>query len=83
MAAGVDYTILRPGGMTSDPASGTAVKTTDRMTMGVINRADLGRIVADCIDDPGTVGEIYHTVDPEITWQAPLQRGEDSPSAKP
>ena len=66
VAADIDYTILRPGGMTSDPASGTAVRTTDRMTMGVINRADLGRIVADSIDDPGASGEIYHTVDPGL-----------------
>jgi hypothetical protein len=26
------------------------------------------------------VGHIYATVDPEIKWQPPLQRGEDLPS---
>jgi uncharacterized protein YbjT (DUF2867 family) len=82
MNAGVDATILRPGGLTNDPPSGTAIKTTDHMTMGVINRADLGQLVAGCIDDSSTIGEIFHTVDPEITWQAPLQRGEDLPPKK-
>jgi len=78
MAADLDATILRPGGLTNDPASGTAIKTSDHTVMGVANRADVGRLAADCIADPTTVGEIYHTVDPEIKWDAPLQRGDDS-----
>lgn len=82
-ASGLDYTILRPGGMTSDPASGTAIKTEDQKRMGVINRADLAALLIDCLDDDSTIGRIYHTVDPEITWQAPLQRGDDSLHRKP
>lgn len=77
MQAGIDATILRPGGMTSDPASGTAIKSEDHSLMGVINRADLAQLTVDCIDDESAIGKIYHTVDPQITWQAPLQRGED------
>jgi len=77
MQSGLDATILRPGGMTSDPASGTAIKSEDHTLMGVIHRADLAQLTVDCIDDDATIGRIYHTVDPEITWQAPLQRGED------
>lgn len=83
MQAGLDATILRPGGMTSDPASGTAIRTDDHMVMGVINRADLARLTVDCLDDDATIGGIFHTVDPEITWQAPLQRGEDLGHRKP
>lgn len=76
MQSSLAATILRPGGMTSDPASGTAIKTDDHTVMGVINRADLAQLTVDCLDDDATAGKIYHTVDPEITWQAPLQRGE-------
>lgn len=76
--SGLDYTILRPGGMTNDPASGTAIKTDDHNRMGVINRADLAALVVDCLSDDATIAKIYHTVDPEITWDAPLQRGDDS-----
>jgi uncharacterized protein YbjT (DUF2867 family) len=75
----LDWTILRPGGMTHDPASGTAIRTEDRMAMGVINRADLARLVVECLDDPATIGRVYHTIDPAITQAAPLQRGEPLP----
>ncbi len=78
MACGLDATILRPGGLTNDPASGTAIRTTDRSAMGVANRADVGALVVECIDDADSIGEIYATIDPEIKWEAPLQRGDDS-----
>jgi uncharacterized protein YbjT (DUF2867 family) len=74
--AGLDYTILRPGGMTSEPASGTSIRTEDHGVMGVISRADLALLVVDCLDDDTSIGRIYHTVDPAITREAPLQRGE-------
>ena len=80
MQSGMRATILRPGGMTSDPASGTAIKSEDHTLMGVINRADLARLTVDCLDDDASIGRIYHTIDPEITTQAPLQRGEDLPA---
>jgi len=82
MASGLDYTILRPGGMTHDPASGTAVRTEDRLAMGVINRADLARLVVDCLDDHLSIGRVYHAVDPAIKRQPPLQRGEDLPGGR-
>jgi len=83
LGAGLDATILRPGGMTSDPASGTAIKTEDQMMMGVINRADLAQLTVECLDEDASIGRIYHTIDPEITWDAPLQRGDDSHHKKP
>lgn len=83
MQSGLDATILRPGGMTSDPASGTAIKTDDHTVMGVINRADLATLTVDCLDDDATAGTIYHTVDPEITWEPPLQRGEGFSGRRP
>ncbi len=79
MASGLDYTILRPGGMSHDAASGTAIRTEDRKAMGVINRADLARLVVDCLDDPLSVGRVYHAIDPAIKREAPLQRGEELP----
>ena len=74
----LDYTILRPGGMASDPATGTAIRTEDHSVMGMINRADLGRLVVECL------GHIYHATDPGIDEQPPLQRGETlGPGPKP
>ncbi len=81
VASGLRYTILRPGGMNDDPASGTAIRSEDHSLMGVIHRADLARLVVECLDDESTVGRIYHAVDPAIKWQPPLQRGEDLPKS--
>lgn len=82
MGSGLGYTILRPGGMTHDPASGTAIRTEDRSAMGMINRADLARLIVDCLDDPLSIGKVFHTVDPAIQREAPLQRGEGLPGGR-
>ena len=79
-ASGLDYTILRPGGMNSDPATGMAIKTEDHAAMGTITRADLAQLVVDCLDDNTTIGKIFHTIDPSIKTRPPLQRGQDLPS---
>ena len=73
--SGLDATILRPGGMRSDPATGTAIKTEDHSVMGMIHRADLATLVVESLDDDTTIGKIFHTVDPEIKEAPPLQRG--------
>ncbi len=80
VASDLDYTILRPGGLTSEPGTATGISTEDHSVMGVITREDLARLVVECLDDDRTIGKIYHTIDPEIKWQAPLQRGEDLPN---
>jgi nucleoside-diphosphate-sugar epimerase len=74
-ASGLDWTILRPGGMASEPATGTAIKTEDHTMMGMIQRADLAVLVVECLDDAQTTGRIYHTIDPAAKEQPPLQRG--------
>ena len=81
-ASGLDYTILRPGGMNSDPPSGTAIKTVDHTAMGIISRADLGALLVDCLDDADTIGQTYHAIDPKIKELPPLQRGDDLPKSK-
>jgi uncharacterized protein YbjT (DUF2867 family) len=75
MQSGLDATILRPGGMRSDPATGTAIKTEDHTIMGMIHRADLAALVVESLDDDATIGKIFHAVDPEIKEAPPLQRG--------
>ncbi|MGI9308611.1 MAG: SDR family oxidoreductase [Gammaproteobacteria bacterium] len=73
--SGLDWTILRPGGMASEAATGTAIKTEDHTVMGMIQRADLAALVVECLDDSSTIGRIYHTIDPEAKEEPPLQRG--------
>jgi len=75
-SSGLDATILRPGGMRSEPATGTAIKTEDHSVMGMIHRADLAALVVGSLDDDTTIGKIFHSFDPEIEETPPLQRGE-------
>ena len=76
MRSGLKATILRPGGMRSEPPTGNAVKTEDHTVMGTINRSDLAALVVECLDDETTVGKIFHAYDPQIQELPPLQRGE-------
>jgi uncharacterized protein YbjT (DUF2867 family) len=71
----LQWSILRPGGMASETATGTAIRTEDHTTMGMIQRADLAALVIECLDDAQTIGKIYHAIDPEAKEQPPLQRG--------
>jgi uncharacterized protein YbjT (DUF2867 family) len=71
----LQWSILRPGGMASEAATGTAIRTEDHTVMGMIQRADLAALVIECLDDAQTIGKIYHTIDPEAKEQPPLQRG--------
>jgi uncharacterized protein YbjT (DUF2867 family) len=79
IGSGLDYTIVRPGGMNDGPPGTTALLTPDPGVMGVISRADLARLTVGCLDDPRTIGRIFHAVDPGIGEDAPLQRGENLP----
>ena len=79
--SGLDYTILRPGGLNDDPETGTG-EMREECIMGVITTADLARLTLRCLDDDSTIGKTYHTIDPEIKAQAPLQRGEDLPEKR-
>lgn len=68
--SGLDYTIIRPGGLLNKEASGRAVLTEDPDTFSWIARADLGQLVADALEDRKTVGRTYSAFDPtrERIW---------------
>ena len=62
--SGLDWTIIRPGGLSSEPPTGTAVLSEDPMSHGMIRRGDVARLVVKCLDDDGTIGKTYSAVDP-------------------
>jgi uncharacterized protein YbjT (DUF2867 family) len=76
--SGLDWTILRPGGLNEDAETGTG-ELHEECIMGVITTAELAKLTLRCLDDGSSIGKVYHTIDPEIKQQAPLQRGEDLP----
>jgi len=73
-ASGLDYTIIRPGGLLDKEAQGRAYLTEDTRAMSWIRRADLGRLVVQALDNPAAAGKVYHAHDPDRTrfWSIPM-----------
>lgn len=52
IASGLTYTIIRPGGLKSEPATGNGVLTEDPRIAGTIHRADVADLVCQCVKPP-------------------------------
>ena len=64
----LDHTIIRPGALKDAPATGHGLLTEDVDALGVITRADLARLILDCLDDQGSIGRVYSAKDSEMSW---------------
>jgi uncharacterized protein YbjT (DUF2867 family) len=71
-ASGLVYTIIRPGGLTDEPATGNGMLTEDVTVGGEMTRADLGKLVAESIDDPKAANKVYSAVDRNRIAKAPM-----------
>ena len=60
-ASGLDWTILRPGGLTFEEGTGE-VELGDSVPRGTIPREDVARLIAACLDEPGTIGRTWEVV---------------------
>jgi uncharacterized protein YbjT (DUF2867 family) len=60
-ASGLDYTIVRPGGLTDDPGTGQ-VSIAERLDRGQIPRADVAAVFVACLDDPRTIGKSFDLI---------------------
>src|ERR1700744_1416295 len=60
-ASGLDYTVVRPGGLTEDPGTGlvTIAEKTDR---GQTPRADVAAVLLACLDRPSTIGKSFDVI---------------------
>ena len=58
----LDYTIVRPGGLTDDAATGR-VTVGDTVERGNIPRADVAAVVVAALDDPRTIGHAWELVE--------------------
>lgn len=69
MAADLDYTIIRPGQLTSNPRSGIIRMDEEPAPTGPITRGDLADMVVKAYDDDATIGKVYQTMgdDPQAT----------------
>ncbi|MFE6508003.1 NAD(P)H-binding protein [Nocardioides sp. NPDC057767] len=57
----LEWTILRPGGLTDEPATGR-VKLAPKLDRDTIPRADVAAVIAAVIDDDATVGKQWELV---------------------
>lgn len=60
-----DATIIRPGGLRSEPATGRGILTEDPQVHGFINREDVAQLVARVLADAATAGGTFAAVDRE------------------
>ena len=60
--SGLNYTIIRPGGLGDGPATGTGVLDDNQQSFewGRIPRAEVARLLVQAFDDPGSANKIYH-----------------------
>lgn len=60
-ASGLDFTIVRPHGLTDDPAAG-AVALGEGLERGEISREDVARVLAAALSQPATAGLTFEVV---------------------
>src|ERR1700759_2333615 len=57
-ASGLDYTVVRPGGLTDDPGTGL-VEIAEKTERGKVPRADAAAVFVACVDPPSTIGQSF------------------------
>jgi uncharacterized protein YbjT (DUF2867 family) len=67
-ASGLDYTIIRPGGLRSAPPTGNGVLSEDNSTFGFIFREDLAALIIAALDDDRAIGKTLAAVDANRKW---------------
>lgn len=60
--SGLEWTIVRPGHLTDQPATGRGQLLEDETISGAIARADVAALVERALQDPGTVGRSYAAI---------------------
>jgi len=66
----MNWTIIRPGGLKSEPATGQAILTEDNLAIGSVHREDVAAAVIQALNSPNTERKILSVVDPSIAAAA-------------
>jgi uncharacterized protein YbjT (DUF2867 family) len=64
-ASGLDYTIVRPGGLTDDPGTGR-VQAGESVGRGQISRDDVSAVLAAALHEPATVGKTFEVISGDV-----------------
>ncbi|NET54201.1 MAG: SDR family oxidoreductase [Merismopedia sp. SIO2A8] len=68
IASGLTYTIIRPGGLKSEPATGNGILTEDYKVAGTIHRADVADLVCKCLFADAANNKVLSAVDREMMY---------------
>ena len=68
IASGLNYTIVRPGGLKSEPATGNAVLTENPKVSGMIHRADVAHLVCQCLQSDRANHKILSAIDRQMLF---------------
>ena len=68
IASGLTYTIIRPGGLKSEPATGNGVLTPDPAIAGSIHRADVAELVCRCLLSDLANNRVLSAVDRQMVY---------------
>lgn len=64
-ASGLDFTIIRPGGLSNGKSTGSAFLTEDARSFSYISRKDTAKLSVEALGDPRTIGKTFTAFDPE------------------
>jgi nucleoside-diphosphate-sugar epimerase len=71
IASGMTYTVIRPGGLKSEPATGNGVLTEDSRIAGTIHRADVAQLVCNCLVSEAANNKVLSAVDKQMVYGQP------------
>ncbi|PSN15640.1 NAD(P)-dependent oxidoreductase [filamentous cyanobacterium CCP5] len=63
IASGLPFTIVRPGGLLSEPATGTGILVDDVRAAGSITRYDVADLVIQCLASPHAENQVLSAID--------------------
>lgn len=67
-ASSLTYTVIRPGGLKSEPATGNGLLTTDPRIAGTIHRADVAQLICRCLNSEKANNQILSAVDRQMLY---------------
>jgi uncharacterized protein YbjT (DUF2867 family) len=71
IASGMIYTVIRPGGLKSEPATGNGILTEDCRVSGTIHRADVAQLVCQCLVSDAANNKVLSAVDKQMVYGNP------------
>jgi uncharacterized protein YbjT (DUF2867 family) len=66
--SGLNYTIVRPGGLKSEPATGNGILTLDTHVAGSITRADVATLVCSCLASDAAQNRVLSAFDKNMVY---------------